>query len=535
MGMNKRTVYLYSLVSIVILFILYVGSLFTGSNIKSDLVKNNVDGERYSTQVMTNGNDGWSQSFTGYMKWWPFGSSSANEPISSTIDRGYEASLDSDEAEKLEEETEIDLVENDEDIFVEAAPRSYDGEYNEFNLSPEFDEKYVLYNPTGGWNNQRECFEYALEIGKLLNRTVLVPMSSKHASSWSKYLAFPQSELFPLDRILNFKTIWKYHRAKPLNRTVNAIANAMKKILGPSRVKNEFYEIFRPYKVDWGAQDVLEWRSINAKVIYLKGHVMYHKWFSTPKIVQIRQHMQYTDWIRASAIEAASMIGPTQPNGLMPQFSAAHIRRGDKSDRTLSAYAFISLLKRAGVKSGSTVYIATEPSRDNSYFRPLVNAFNVTFSQKLSHRSEPFRKFKYAFPLELRADMMGIIEQLICVQGKAFVGSPGSTFSSFITFMRKKTKFVFPELTSMQQKQQQQQQEQKSEEKETESLDEHHSSTSSSQAIINNIHDNEDTVQKEINDNNNNENEDMTIATTVTSLNMNATSTSNTRGAEEGK
>jgi len=62
----------------------------------------------------------------------------------------------------------------------EPAPRTALGPYNDYVPG----RKYFIYSPSGGWNNQRECLENAMEIGKLLNRTVYVPMAGKHTQFW---------------------------------------------------------------------------------------------------------------------------------------------------------------------------------------------------------------------------------------------------------------------------------------------------------------------------------------------------------------
>jgi len=45
-------------------------------------------------------------------------------------------------------------------------------------------ERYLIYSPSGGFNNQREELESAVQIALMTNRTLLAPMAGKHTSFW---------------------------------------------------------------------------------------------------------------------------------------------------------------------------------------------------------------------------------------------------------------------------------------------------------------------------------------------------------------
>ena len=48
----------------------------------------------------------------------------------------------------------------------------------------------------------------------------------------------------------------------------------------------------------------------------------------------------------------------------------------------------------------------------------------------------------------MQNDMMGVLEQLVCAQSLDFIGTSFSTFSAWIEYMRKKKKYVFPEINN---------------------------------------------------------------------------------------
>ena len=84
---------------------------------------------------------------------------------------------------------------------------------------------YVAYTPSGGWNNQRISFEFALCVAHLLNRTLLVPPASPHppslvdqsslrTSNFSGYDLVPASELMSVWDFLDREQIEKVRKTR---------------------------------------------------------------------------------------------------------------------------------------------------------------------------------------------------------------------------------------------------------------------------------------------------------------------------------
>ena len=63
---------------------------------------------------------------------------------------------------------------------LSSLPRTSQLTYNVLDPS----QKYFLYSPSGGFSNQRAEIENAMMIGKILNRTVIIPEIGKHAQMW---------------------------------------------------------------------------------------------------------------------------------------------------------------------------------------------------------------------------------------------------------------------------------------------------------------------------------------------------------------
>ena len=56
-------------------------------------------------------------------------------------------------------------------------------------------EKYFIFQPSGGLSNQRIIIEQALVVCRALNRTCVLPMAAKHTSMWYNYNKQPLTDL----------------------------------------------------------------------------------------------------------------------------------------------------------------------------------------------------------------------------------------------------------------------------------------------------------------------------------------------------
>lgn len=341
-----------------------------------------------------------------------------------------------DEDPKFELTAEEEAKENDDPSLV--APRSHNGPYNEYDPG----QRYILYHPSGGFSNQRMEIEYAVEIGKLLNRTVYVPMCGRHTNGWEAYNALREgSDLFPMDRILDFPFMQTYdHRVRvvPLNITVSGFVSKFVKANGVESL------LAIPYSKNYyGREQVIKWRQLKQPVIFFKGSGFFHPWFPESTMNEVRKHVRFTKYLRDLAIRVTQAA-------LGEKFYAMHIRMGDYSwRRNGDSSSYLRRAKSLKWKlSENKLYIATEPDRDEKFFAPLVSNAKVVFSSNLP--KELVQDFRNAFPKgKIRNDMVGLLEQLVAVQSKSFLGTFFSTFSAFIIFMRENKATLFPELVNL--------------------------------------------------------------------------------------
>ena len=176
--------------------------------------------------------------------------------------------------------------------------------YNQINL----DEKYLIYSPSGGFNNQREELESAVEVAFLLNRTLFVPMAGKHTSFWMRYgmLRPERNEVVPMDHVLDLDYLGSYEtgvRLVPLNNTIYRLVSNFVKVFGPKSVS-----MISPK--DMKSAEVLKLRSNRQPLIYLHGKGMYHLFFAISTMVKVRRRTRYAPHMRQMALRVAMHTFP---------------------------------------------------------------------------------------------------------------------------------------------------------------------------------------------------------------------------------
>jgi len=318
------------------------------------------------------------------------------------------------------------------------APRSHDGPYDEYIPG----EEYLIYSPSGGFSNQRMELEYAVEIAKLLNRTVYVPMCGRHSNGWMAYNLLKEgTDLFPMDRVLDFPFITEYdHRSRlvPLNTSVYKFVSRFEKQYGSQSVLK-----INGLSNYYGRDQIIRWRKYRHPLMFFRGPGFFHQWFSSSQMLGVRKRIRFTKYLRDLAVKVANAA-------LGDQFYAMHIRMGDYAyRRTGDGGRYLSRAYNLKWKIGTLkTYIATEPQRDEKFFEPLNKGLKAVYSQDIP--KDLVQDFKNAFPRgKFRSDMIGLLEQLICVQAKSFIGTYFSTFSAYIMFMRENKAQLFPELVNL--------------------------------------------------------------------------------------
>jgi len=164
----------------------------------------------------------------------------------------------------------------------------------------------------------------------------------------------------------------------------------------------------------------------------------------------VRDRLRYLDEIYCAGGRVVAQLQQQQQQQQQRPYVAFHIRRGDFAHKNtrLEAEEILRLTSHlfaahalenthANTSSMSTrvqqqpvnmdVYISTD-ERNVSFFAPFALVFrNVFFLSNFSQSTQ----------LEqLDPNLLGMVEQVVCANAHVFIGTPLSTFTSFITRMR---------------------------------------------------------------------------------------------------
>jgi hypothetical protein len=133
----------------------------------------------------------------------------------------------------------------------------------------------------------------------------------------------------------------------------------------------------------------------------------------------VRRHVRFLPHIEEIGEQIAGVLG---------DFDAVHVRRGDflgqRPDQDVSAGQIAEALSEAGFCS-RRLYIASDEG-DRGFFQPLAADHELVFADDVLDRASS----------GIPDEHVACIEQVVCSQARAFVGTRLSTFSSYITRLR---------------------------------------------------------------------------------------------------
>lgn len=258
-------------------------------------------------------------------------------------------------------------------------------------------------------------------------------MAAKHTSRWMNYHELGYEDTVPMDLILDFNALLAFGTPSvPMNLTVKDMEERLNR-RGIMETKQQ------KYRMRWkGAKEISEKLASSKPVLFLKGPTMYHPWFETEEMLPVREHIVFAKVFRRIALEIMKKMGT-------PQYNAIHIRMGDYANRGRipSPNSFITDLTRKGFTKKTPLYVATEPGRDQKFFGRFDKAFATKYA---NHFNAVHKRYRGNFPQGTRGDFIGIVEQMVCVGARKFVGTRYSTFSEWIYDMRKTKAVHFPEV-----------------------------------------------------------------------------------------
>ena len=343
-------------------------------------------------------------------------------------------------------------------LGLRGAPRTYSGEYNE--ILPG--KKYLVFQSSGGFSNQRGILSQFLELARMLNRTCIVPMITKHTSMWRVAWNVKRKNAFPADRLFDFPYMQSQGvDVVPLNVTLKEFLYTIGRENGfGSSEHDTYYSIIKNSSKDWfihhdrnqvdrqnrrprAFQSVKTWGIKEEKFIFMSGASGWQRLINYD--VWRWKYTRFSPYFRGLAIRLSQQL-------FGGDYNAVHVRMGDYSAKRKNVkigWLFSQRMLRAKFGSVSkNVYIATEPNTPKDRLMGITIRYNSAFSSDLD--KDILAEFESLFTKEqqhIRNDILGNVEQLVCALGKKFEGTGFSTFSRWIKRLRSPgaRKYLFPE------------------------------------------------------------------------------------------
>jgi len=309
--------------------------------------------------------------------------------------------------------------------------------------------RYLLYSPSGGYNNQLHSLAVAATIASKHHLILIVPMAMRHTDYWYGYEKLGSNDGVPMDHCVDFVTFESGEGIKTLPLDI-PLAHFASKYLNLSSQPYKSNE--KVFILDMDSRSLPSQGKVHSilsntahKVVWLRKqfyaftHTAAYAMGGFGHAVMDKGNILPTPFLYTVARQVVdTAFGPRQ------EFGAMHIRLGDfviQRKTGLDATKYLATAVKRRWKPTDRIYVASEPGQD-SYFRPLSNYFvNMVRASDLTkslNASKILREFGELLPeTHIRVDVFGIVEAIICSLANDFIGTEVSTFSKTILRFRK--------------------------------------------------------------------------------------------------
>ena len=296
-------------------------------------------------------------------------------------------------------------------------------------------EKYFVYQSSGGLSNQRIMLEYALLLGRILNRTVVVPGMGPHTSMWYNFNKIPLEDFLPSDDLLDAEAMRTITPILPIKGVT------LKRFIAVNENPKTWLRIERnklaekrlnPWKLD---HLMNTFGSVPQPVLFFARGTMWECFDFPPDLLdEARRAVRAHPSLRRVARDVSLRLFPKG-------FNALHIRFMDNDGTDLRegllkpAPSFLYRMR----KFDKTVplYVATVPNRRKSaYFNAFKTQFTLVFGDMLERDADVIKALA-GITRKMKETVLGLIEQLVCARAQRFLGTGFSTFSEHIRRMRR--------------------------------------------------------------------------------------------------
>lgn len=307
-------------------------------------------------------------------------------------------------------------------------------------IDPEDKEaKYFVYQPSGGWGNQRLILRWAMRAANAMDRILILPKIAPHSMMWQGYDNLTSEETVRAGLVLDLDAM-----ALGVNRGVREYRGhlrQLKKLLPGSwrvwtkpqtRVNAEGRTV-----VAWMTENAMRahWRRRTERVVFWNKGSM---WMCCAGGEKMTAYIMFTRKLKRAALLLAERLFRGE------SYNAIHVRRAQghtRIDRRTARHYIDYHMLPAGMNASTPVYVATD-EKNREWFADIAELYpNTLFWEDLMKHSPGNREIVEAaladFPERMRGDVVGFLEQLICANAERWTGSDGSTFTMSIAGMRR--------------------------------------------------------------------------------------------------
>jgi len=328
---------------------------------------------------------------------------------------------------------------------LDTFPRTTNYSY-EIELDPK--KKYLMYNPSGGFNNQLLTLIEVAAYAKTIRRAILVSPNARHTNGDVSYLKSRNNDVIPMDQCIDFQYLSKMWGVELI-----PFGYSQKYCIELIKAKPDV--TYKEYKVQRNTT-LSEYMRLGRKLVkknspqvaFLRGHV----YRTLPRVHPIASIVRYSPFFDEIARAVREHI-------LGDEYTAMHIRLlyfvGSHTSRTSR---FLKVAESTNLNFSRPLYISMDGTReeDGKHLKEILKRFkNVYFREDLKKHpavATLINKFDSAFKgfvnPEFRDDVFGPVEQLICAHSVKFIGTAMSTFSKNIRSMRRGFNYLNPNFTS---------------------------------------------------------------------------------------
>lgn len=299
------------------------------------------------------------------------------------------------------------------------------------------DKKYFVYQPSGGWGNQRYILRWAIIVANAMGRTLVVSPLAPHSDIWHGYNEWNKDQVLAADLVLDVKAL-----NQAVNKGVVFIndtpARVMQRIANETKltskvfVKGHYTSNLRKKLLIYKESEIsMNWGNVKEDVVFWDKMSMWQCCVTDflPDSVWYGRHIIFNEYFKSLALRLVKGFYP---------FNAVHVRRGDmtisKDRKTAEVYYRAHHLE--SFDKSPPLYVATNEN-DATWFDAWLEPGRFT---KLVYWKDldvqAIERELEQFPASMKGDVLGFIEQLICGNAVKWEGSKKSTFSATISSIR---------------------------------------------------------------------------------------------------